>query len=102
MNLESRDAPQPNESPDRIDYIVIPAIKRLLSDAEFEHLSIESEGTRLDRFIAYIRARGETLSVIISDSDMHESMDEARDRFFEDLRDEISETEFGWGQLRGS
>ncbi|GAA1510947.1 hypothetical protein [Brevibacterium permense] len=84
----------------RLEYIVIPAIQKLLTDAEFEQLTIESEGPRLDRFVASIQACGETLSVIVSDCYMHESMDEARDRFFEDLRDEISETEFGWGQLR--
>lgn len=86
---------------DRIDYVVVPAIRRLLTDAEFEHLSIESEGKRLDRFLAKIVACGETIYVIVYDSDMEETMAEARDRFFEDLRDEISETAFGWGQLRG-
>lgn len=85
---------------DRIDYVVIPAIQRLLSDAEFESVSIESEGKRLDRFVAKICACGETICVIMYDSNMDESITETRDRFFEDLRDEISETAFAWGQLR--
>lgn len=85
---------------DRIDFVVIPAIQRLLTDTEFESLSIDSEGKRLDRFIAGIRACGETINVIVYDSDLDESMAEARDRFFQDLRYEISETAFAWGQLR--
>lgn len=85
---------------DRIDYVVVPAIERLLSDTEFESVSIESDGKRLDRFVADIRACGETICVIMYDSNMDESITEARDRFFENLRDEISETAFAWGQLR--
>lgn len=102
MTQTERNAPQENELVDRIDHIVIPAIRRLLSDTEFEQLSIESEGARLDRFVASIQACGETINVIMYDSDLHESRDEARDRFFEDLRYDISETAFGWGQLRGA
>lgn len=86
---------------DRIDYVAIPAIKQLLSETEFEHLLIESEGARLDRLMASIQACGETIRIILYDSDMHETIEETRDRFFGDLRDGISETVFGWGQLRG-
>lgn len=85
---------------DRIGYIVIPAIKQLLSDNEFEHLSIETDGNNLNLFLAKIRACGETFSVVMDDSESEEDLTEAKERFFDQLQSEIAESRFAWGQLR--
>lgn len=92
--------PQMPETVDRIDYIVVPAIQKLLSDTEFEHLSIETEGNKLAVLLAKIRAGGETFSIVMHDSRAEETMIEAKERFFDQLQSEIAESSFGWGQLR--
>lgn len=93
-------APHMPETVDRIDYIVVPAIQKLLSDTEFEHLSIETEGNKLSLLLAKIRAGGETFSIVMHDSETEETMIEAKERFFDQLQSEIAESSFGWGQLR--
>lgn len=92
--------PQMPETVDRIDYIVVPAIQKLLSDTEFEHLSIETEGNKLGLLLANIRACGETFTVVMDDSESEEDLIEAKERFFDQLQSEIAESSFGWGQLR--
>lgn len=88
------------ETVDRIDYIVVPAIQKLLSDTEFERLSIKTKGNKLGVLQAKIRACGETFSIVMHDSESEENLAEAKERFFDQLQSEIAESSFAWGQLR--
>lgn len=85
---------------DRIDHIVIPALRRLIRESEFEQLSTESEGKNLNVLWARIRACGETFEILVSDAETAETKDEAKVRFFQQLQDELAESKFAWGQLR--
>ncbi|MEY9260312.1 hypothetical protein ABH903_003355 [Brevibacterium epidermidis] len=93
--------PKPNQwNTDRIDAIVLPALERLLHDGELDSLSIESEQSNLRMLWARISVRGEQIQILVSDDDVAESLDQAKQRFFDELQSEISESSFAWGQLR--
>lgn len=93
--------PEPNQwNTDRIDAIVLPALERLLYDGELDSLSIESEQSNLRMLWAKISVRGEQIQILVSDADVAESLDQAKQRFFDELQSEVSESAFAWGQLR--
>lgn len=93
--------PEPNQwNTDRIDAIVLPALERLLYDGELDSLSIESEQSNLRMLWAKISVRGEQIQILVSDADVAESLDQAKQRFFNELQSEVSESAFAWGQLR--
>lgn len=93
--------PEPNQwNIDRIDEIVFPALHRLLKDGELDRVSVESDGPNLRMLWARLCVRGERIRVLVSDSDVTEPLEEAKQRFFEQLQSEIAETSFAWGELR--
>lgn len=93
--------PPPNQwNTDRIDAIVFPALQSLIYDNELDSLSIESDESNLRMLWATICIQGETIRILVSDSDIVESLDEAKQRFFDQLQDEIAVSSFAWVQLR--
>ncbi|WP_193073024.1 hypothetical protein [Brevibacterium sp. FME37] len=95
------ETPAPNQwNIDRIDEIVFPALQRLLKEGELDGVSIESDGPNLRMLWGRFCVRGERIRVLVSDSDITESLEEAKQRFYEQLQSEIAETTFAWGELR--
>jgi len=82
--------------------VVIPVIAALLPEEAVQEISIYSEdasgGSEINLRIV---AEGETFRFYVKVPDQApESAEDLRHRLAEDLQDFVSESSFGWGQLR--
>lgn len=83
-----------------ITEIIFPVVRRLLTEDELERVAIVSDDGSLERFTAEIQACGETFLIPLFDSEVSSTVEEAKQRFYDELQDAIAESHFGWGQLR--
>jgi hypothetical protein len=98
---------------DVIPRVYMPVLRQLLTDAEMASLELSirlfPDGQPLpdatpigDSWTLFVTVCGETLfEPLLESPEFPQTDQEIAERFYSDLQDWISETSFGWGQLRG-
>ena len=81
--------------------VVVPVVTALLHEENVQEICIYSEPASASQIGLRIVAEGETFRFYVrTPGQAPESTEDLRHRLAEDLQDFISESSFGWGQLR--
>ncbi|RAE90624.1 hypothetical protein DN545_40070 [Burkholderia multivorans] len=85
-----------------MERIVRPAVDRILRDGALDGLDI-IEGRSRNLIDVRITVGDEvfTLPLTVPDADDDEEIAEVAQHFFDMLQDEVAESSFAWGELRG-